>query len=133
MGNLAQRQYKKRARRQVTASIAIFALIAQILIPFGQALAFSAESNIEYQVVCTANGFKKIAIDTSGDPIEAPDGTNCPLCLLQGSSAVLQKVEEGGSHVGDVRKTAFAPSRIDNHTSLWRAGPRAPRGPPLGA
>jgi len=63
-------------RMQNGAAIALFALLLQIFLPLGAALATPADGNAV--VICTADGIKIVRLDESGQPLERPsdDGGN---------------------------------------------------------
>jgi len=120
------------ARRQLTAWVAVVALIVQIFVPLGQALAVDGDQGIEYQVICTANGFKQIPIDQNGAPIEIEDGVQCAFCLVHSTPALMSPLDSD-------LVTVF--EETDHHTfalliqhgpaNIWRGAPRPSRGPPL--
>lgn len=58
------------------ATVALFALVLQICLPLGAALATPA--NGDAVIICTADGIKVVRLDESGQPLERPgeDGGN---------------------------------------------------------
>lgn len=116
-------------RRLWAAWFAVFALFAQVLVPFGQALAFDANQDIEYQIICTANGVKQIPIGSDGAPIDVQDTTPCPFCLTYSVPALLQPQMLATPLT--TQNIAFVFIAHPQHTSIWRGTPRPPRAPPL--
>lgn len=123
----------KPARRALTAWLAVFALFVQAFAPLGSAWAFDDQSG-GLQVICTANGVQTIAVDRDGKPIDPQaEQASCPFCVLHASAAILTPtVPAVGEEVADTRQAVLRPVS-DVHASLWRAGPRPPRGPPARA
>ena len=122
------------APRRIMAWMAVLSLLVQVLVPFGQALAFDPETDIEYQIICTANGVKQIALDADGAPIEPQDARTCPFCFLTaapvllnpGQGQVLVSLEES-------RAVTFDRLSPQRHASIWRGAPQPSRAPPFTA
>jgi len=117
--------------RRLPAWLALLSLVAQLLVPFGQALALDPIQDIEYQVICTASGVKQIAVDTDGNPILPQNAAPCPFCFSHAAPSVLQP--EVGSvfvkHAPDV-VVSFARLENDQHASLWHGVAHPSRAPP---
>ena len=120
-------------RRQGAVWLAVFAVLAQVLMPFGQALALDANSDYEYQVICTATGITQVAIGADGKPIEPLDvPKSCPFCSLHSSLVLL----EPESVPAFTSKSALVPVASVQHTeqriaSIWRGAPQPSRAPPV--
>lgn len=118
--------------RQISAWLAVLALLVQVLLPFGQALALGPSQDIEYQIICTANGVKQIPINGDGTPIDAQDAAPCPFCFTYAAPSLLQP--ETNTFILDSQSdktVSYAISANDQHTSIWRGTPRPSRAPPL--
>lgn len=119
-------------RRQWTAWLAVFTLLLQFAVPFGQALAFDPATDIEYQIICTANGVKQIPINADGAPVEAQDTVSCPFCFAYAAPALVQPVLIGGEFSKNAQSdVAFSHPAYIQRTSIWRGTPRPSRAPPL--
>jgi len=120
-------------RRQGAVWLAVFAVLAQVLMPFGQALALDASSDYEYQVICTATGITQVAIGADGKPIEPLDvPKSCPFCSLHSTLVLL----EPESVPAFTSKSALAPVAFVQPTeqhiaSIWRGAPQPSRAPPV--
>ena len=119
------------ARRRWATWLAVLVLAAQVLLPFGQALASNGEPGFEYQLICTANGVKQILIDANGEPIDAHDAAPCPFCFTSTPPALLQpddfSVLLEQLHVHPV---VFARLAHLSHASTWRGQSQPSRAPP---
>jgi len=120
-------------RRQGAVWLAVFAVLAQVLMPFGQALALDASSDYEYQVICTATGVTQVAIGADGQPIEPLDvPKSCPFCSLHTALILL----EPESVPAFTSKSAFVPVGFmepieQTPASIWRGAPQPSRAPPV--
>jgi hypothetical protein len=132
MGFFAPKQRKVRTGRRLTAQVAIFALIVQMLLPFGQALAFSSEQSIEYQIICTASGIKKIPVDHNNGPVDPTNSTPCSFCLVH-LAPVLAVPQVASVIVIDepVEHAVFGLPAQQVQVSIWRSSLRPSRAPPL--
>ena len=121
-----------RTRHTLVAWLAVFALFAQMLAPLSSALAFDADTDGEFHVICTASGVKTVAIGEDGKPVKPVQGMSCPLCLTYAAAALVPSVV---SFTGYTQRThsAFALPHADAAANLWRAQPQLPRGPPQAA
>lgn len=119
------------ARRHAFAAwLTAFALLVQGLVPLGQALAFESAGG-DFQVICTAQGVKTIAVDENGQPTDPQDTVACPFCLVH--APAIGVVPQDGLSLTfphETLKTAFGVTREDRYASLWHIRPRLPRGPP---
>ncbi|HEY9080527.1 DUF2946 domain-containing protein [Magnetovibrio sp.] len=121
------------ARRQGTVWLAVFAVLAQVLMPFGQALALGANADYEYQVICTATGITQVAVGADGQPIEPLDvPKSCPFCFLHSSVVLLQpeQVPTPGMRMVVV-PVAFEHPAHQRTASIWRGSPQPSRAPPV--
>jgi len=119
-------------RRRWVALLAVFALVAQVVVPFGHAMAFDAGVGVEYQVICTANGFKQIPVNADGAPINPQVVAPCPFCFLTTAPALFVPTPDT-TIVADVERAhvTFARPAAQHQASIWRGTPRPSRAPPL--
>jgi len=119
------------ARCRWATWLAVLVLSAQVLLPFGQALASNDEQGLEYQLICTANGVKQILIDANGAPIDAQDAAPCPFCFTSTTLALFQP-EDLSVLLERPRSgpVVFAPLAHLNHASTWRGRSQPARAPP---
>ena len=120
-------------RRQGAAWLAVFAVLAQVLMPFGQALALDASADYEYQVICTATGITQVAIGVDGKPIEPLDvPKSCPFCSLHSTLILLEpeSVPAFTSKSAFVRVALMQPVE-QAPASIWRGAPQPSRAPPV--
>ncbi|MCW8914797.1 MAG: DUF2946 domain-containing protein [Magnetovibrio sp.] len=118
--------------RRIPAWLAVFTLLAQVLMPFGQALAFAPDQDVEYQIICTANGVKQIPINADGSPIDAQDARQCPFCFTYSAPSLLQPEVSTiivDSHADN--RVSFAQITSEHRISIWRGTPQPSRAPPL--
>lgn len=114
------------------ALLALFAILVQNIVPFGQALAVEPGSDVDYQIVCTASGIKQVPLGEDGQPVDPQGAEFCPFCFISSAPLFLepafeiavQRIERG-----EHRTIAIAPS--SELPSLWRTIPRPSRAPPL--
>jgi len=119
------------ARGRWATWLAVLVLSAQVLLPFGQALASNGEQELEYQLICTANGVKRILIDANGEPIDAQDAAPCPFCFTSTTLALLQPAETAALiKQPQVAPMVFTPLAHLGHTSTWRNVSLPSRAPP---
>lgn len=119
-------------RRRLAAWVAVVAFVFQMLVPFGQALAFSADQGTEFQYICTVTGIKQIPIDQTGAPDEPSDTVYCPFCLVNFAPALF--VPQHTSIIvihTPVEHAVFSLPVQQFPTSIWRSSLRPPRAPPL--
>lgn len=120
-------------RRQGAVWLAVFAVLAQVLMPFGQALALDPNSDYEYQVICTATGVTQVAIGADGEPIEPLDvPKSCPFCSLH-NALILLEPENVPTFTS---KSAFVPAAFmepvgQTPACIWRGAPQPSRAPPV--
>ncbi|MBL4613448.1 MAG: hypothetical protein JKY27_01035 [Magnetovibrio sp.] len=133
MGLFAHKRNKALfAHRQLTVWAAAFVLIVQMLLPFGQAVAFDVDQDIEYQIICTANGIKQIPIDQNGAPIEPVDAVSCSSCVMHVVAALLApQVTALISIEEPVEHASFGLPVEQVQISVWRGSLRPSRAPPL--
>ncbi|MBC8267270.1 MAG: DUF2946 domain-containing protein [Rhodospirillaceae bacterium] len=122
-----------RPKRQVASWLAMFALLMQVLMPFGQALAFDSPQDIEYQLICTANGIKQIPINGNDAPLPQQDiGPRCPFCTISFAPVLLQPDAIAAvirkEITDDVSYGRDEPSR---DATIWRGSSSPSRAPPL--
>ncbi|MBF0250719.1 MAG: hypothetical protein HQL35_08845 [Alphaproteobacteria bacterium] len=121
--------------RPTAAWLVLLSLMVQVLLPFGQALAFepTPDGEVEYLLICTANGIKQVPLGDGRSPIESRQTVDfCPYCVTHAVSAVLPVAQILLGLPGETGPDRFAtPSSID-HAALWRATPPPSRGPPPG-
>lgn len=121
-----------RARRKLTVWVAVVAFIFQMLVPFGQALAFNADQGTEFQYICTVTGIKQIPIDESGDPIEPTDAAPCPFCFVHFTPALFVPQQANIIILHEpIEHTVFGLPIQQVPNSIWRSSLRPPRAPPL--
>lgn len=122
---------RQRHRRQVTVRLLVFALLFQVFAPFGQALALSVDPEIEYQVLCTVDGIKQVAVGQDGQPSEPVDRETCVFCLTHGSFVLAAPQNPTIIIHGNwAERTAYAPPSQQNRDSIWRASLPLSRAPP---
>jgi len=120
-------------RRQGAAWLAVFAVLAQVLMPFGQALALDTSADYEYQVICTATGITQVAIGADGKPIEPLDvPKSCPFCSLH-SVLILLEPESVPAFTSKsaLVPVAFVQPAQQHIASIWRGAPQPSRAPPV--
>ena len=86
----AQPSLNRRNLRRLAVALGLFALLFQVLLPITQIAVRDAQAanGIDHVVLCSAHGFKTIALK-DGLPVDAdpakPEKTsrNCPLCTGQ--------------------------------------------------
>jgi len=118
---------------QGTGWLAVLAVLVQVLMPFGQALAYDVDSDIEYQVICTATGVKQISIGSDGQPIEPLDvPSSCPFCFLHSAVVLLtpETVPTFSTFIV-VAPDAYERPVQQRTAGIWRGAPRPSRAPPL--
>lgn len=121
-----------RTHRQWAAWVAVCALLIQLVVPFGQALAFDPEQDIEYQFICTANGIKQIPINTDGSPVDPPANASCPFCFLTAAPALFSPAYDCAVVSEDLRiPVSFTQLNEQIPANIWRGAPRPSRAPPL--
>ena len=120
-------------RRQGAAWLAVFAVLAQVLMPFGQALAFDSNADYEYQVICTATGITQVALGADGQPIEPLDvPKSCPFCFLHSALVLLEPESVPALTVQPTSPpVAFVQPAEQHPASIWRGAPRPSRAPPV--
>lgn len=120
-------------RRQGAAWLAVFAVLAQVLMPFGQALARDANADYEYQVICTATGITQVAINADGEPIEPLDmPKSCPFCSLHNALVLLEPESVPAlTAQSTFRPTVFVHPAVQHPASIWRGAPNPSRAPPV--
>ncbi len=111
----------------------MFALLTQVLMPFGQALALDLSQDIEYQLICTIDGIKQIPVNESDAPLPLEDiGRQCPFCSISGTPVSLQlnatTVVIPSDITDDVSYGRDEPSR---DATIWRGSSSPSRAPPL--
>jgi len=120
-------------RRQGVAWLAVFAVLAQVLMPFGQALAYDVDGDYEFQTICTATGITQIVIGANGEPIEPLDvPKSCPFCSLHNALILLQP-DHGPALASSMALTpvAFAHPVEQRAASVWRSAQQPSRAPPF--
>jgi len=118
-------------RRQATALAAVFMLLVQVLMPFGQALAFDVGQDIEYQIICTPTGVQQIPIGVDGAPIAPQDMAPCPFCFVSNAPPLFTPEVAPFLIVTDeVGHEIFTQAFDRNHTNVWRGAPHPSRAPP---
>jgi len=119
------------ARRQWTTWLAVLVLAAQVLVPFGHALASNGDQGLEYQLICTANGVKQILIDANGEPIDAQDVAPCPFCLTTATLALFQPEDISALFKQpNIEPVVFARLSHHSHAHTWRGKSLPSRAPP---
>lgn len=119
------------SRRRFTAWVAVVALIFQMLVPFGQALAFNADQGTEFQYICTVTGIKQIPIDHAGDPAEPADTVSCPFCFVHFSPALFVPQEDTVIKIDmPVEPAAFGLPVQQVHVRIWHGSLHPSRAPP---
>lgn len=118
-------------KRQVTAWSVVAALMIQMLIPFGQALALDANSDLEYQIICTADGIKRLAITDDGQPVQPTGVEACAFCVthMPAAMAVPQNFAFLTYDALAERATHTLQSQ-ETQVSVWRAARPSSRAPP---
>lgn len=119
-------------RHQGVATFAVLALMMQVLLPFGQAIAFDADTDIEYQIVCTSSGVKQIAVGADGSPIELQDALPCPFCFTHNTPALTLPDEGPNAALVLPARVQASFVRVSQrlHTNLWQSTPNPSRAPP---
>ena len=132
-GTRFERSFRKTAlSRAVTAWLVALSLLVQGLVPLGQALAAEEGFGDNFQVICTAQGVKTIAVDENGQPTDPKEAVSCPFCLVHASAVGIAPQDNLSlSFPHETLKASFGVVRTDRHANLWHARPRMPRGPPL--
>ena len=132
MGFFAHNKPKVRSGRSLAALITIFALIVQMLLPFGQALAFSSDQSIEYQIICTANGIKKIPIEQNEAPAQPSDSIPCSTCVVHMSPVlIVPQLASLIIIIEPVEHAVFGLPSQQIQSSVWRSSLRPSRAPPF--
>ena len=134
MGFVANNRHKTQlARRRWTALVAVFALIAQMLLPLGQALALDGGQGNDLQAMCLPNGFKLVPIEQNGTPTVPANAVPCPLCTLQLAPALPTPQDTATVIILDApaHQVVFGLPLQHTRTSIWRDTYRPPRAPPI--
>lgn len=120
-----------RARRRLTAWVAVVAFIFQMLVPVGQALAFEADQGTEFQYICTVTGIKQIPIDQADQPVNPADTVSCPFCLVHFEPTIFvpQQVDVVILDT-PIEHAAFSLPLQQIPVSIWRGSLRPSRAPP---
>lgn len=133
---LASNRYKARraghARRRWTALVAVFLLVAQVLLPFGQALAFDGGNGVDYQAMCLPDGFKALSGEQGDIPSVPTNAVPCPLCTLQLAPA-LPVPQDTAIFIIDapVLRVSFGLPLQHTRSSIWREALQPSRAPPV--
>lgn len=119
------------ARRQWTTWLAVLVLAAQVLLPFGQALASNGDQGLEYQLICTTTGVKQILIDVNGEPVDAQEAAPCPFCFTSTALALLQPdIFSVLFKQPNIEPVVFARLSHHSHAHTWRGKSLPSRAPP---
>lgn len=123
------RSGRKQARGRFALLVAVFALLAQALVP-AAALAAQA-TGVTYVELCTSQGAQTIALDKTGQPKSGFAGLPCQDCLAAATAVVVTPeltIVPTAYVVAVVRHATAA----DTPAPRARAPPRPPgQGPPL--
>jgi len=132
MARFGRRIRKTRTFRNVfMAWMVVVALCVQILMPLSSALAFDVGAGGEFQVICTANGIRTIAIDLDGVPIDPADMLSCPLCVMHAVSGIFNPQEIAVAEIVIHVVRDFSRPNPCVRSSIWCGPPRSSRAPPL--
>ena len=120
------------ARRQWTALVAIFAIVTQMLLPLGQALAFDSGQNFDYQNMCLPDGYKFSSSERNDTPTVPTNSVPCPLCTLQ-LAPTLPTPQEITIIIIDApaQHAVFSLPHQHTRTSIWRDALQPSRAPPI--
>ena len=125
---LGQRRHGRNQGALLALLVALVALIGQALLP---AAALAAQGGgVSYQVLCTSDGAKTVAVDESGQPKKGFAGLPCQDCLAAAAALTFTPgltVAPAAYAAQTVRHAAAA----DRPAPRARAPPRPPgQGPP---
>lgn len=110
----------------------LLALLFQNVVPFGQALAAGLGQDVEYQIICTANGIKQVPIGDLGEPIETQSTDFCPFCFTTSAPVFLEpQADVAVFHVVNHDERTFITATDVDFSSVWRSIPRPSRAPPV--
>lgn len=115
----------------VRAWLAIFAILAQGLLPVGSAVAATLDDGATEIIVCTANGIQSIALDENGAPVEPKTQGACPFCILHVTAIPSEQNFDTTKIHFVAQATTVTWSPIHHRpVTVWRATPAPSRAPP---
>ena len=119
-------------KRQVTAWSVVAVLFIQMLVPFGQALSLDTNSDLEYQIICTADGIKRLAISEDGQPIQPTGVETCVFCGTHMPTVMAVPQSFAFLTYDALAKCATRPLLSQQtQVNIWRAARPSSRAPPL--
>lgn len=123
----------KQKPRALSMWLAVFALLAQSLIPLVTGPSVAASEMPEQTVICTANGIKTITLDDRGTISDIEIQAACPFCVLHAVALPVADCVDHEPAQTLVHTTIEPCSTADDSrpSNVWLLKPGPSRAPPL--